>query len=78
MILFVMISIVIYEKMDDPVEENLLLRDGKLEMVHAQKVYHINIVSQYSSTSFGNEKIYRRMRLVLNRMGIQRIEHIPV
>lgn len=63
-------------KMDDPVEDNLLLRDGKLEVVNAQKVYHINVVSQYSSTSFGNEKIHKRMRLVLNRLGIKRIEHI--
>lgn len=65
-------------KMDDPVEENLLLRDGKVEVVHAQKVYHINVVSQYSSTSFGNEQIYKRMRLVLNRLGIKRIEHIQL
>ena len=65
-------------KMDDPVEENLLLRDGKLEVVHSEKVYHINIVSQYSSTSFQNEKVYKRMRLVLNRLGIKRIEHIPI
>jgi hypothetical protein len=65
-------------KMDDPVEENLLLRDGKLEVVYSQKVYHINFVSQYSSTSFRNEKIYKRMRLVLNRLGIKRIEHIPI
>jgi hypothetical protein len=65
-------------KMDDPAEENLLLRDGKLEVVHSQKVYHINFVSQYSSTSFRNEKIYKRMRLVLNRLGIKRIEHIPI
>ena len=65
-------------KMDDPVEENLLLHEGQLEVVHAQKVYHINFVSQYSSTSFRNEKIYKRMRLVLNRLGIKRIEHIPI
>lgn len=65
-------------KMDDPVEENLLLRDGKLEVVNAQKVYHINVVSQYSSASFGNEKIHKRMRLVLNRLGIKRVEHIAL
>jgi hypothetical protein len=65
-------------KMDDPVDENLLLREGRVEVVHAQKVYHINVVSQYSSASFGNEKIYRRMRLVLNRLGIKRIEHIQL
>ena len=59
-------------------EENLLLRDGKVEVVHAQKVYHINVVSQYSSASFGNEEIYKRMRLVLNRLGIKRIEYIQL
>lgn len=66
------------QKMDDPVENQLLLRDGKLQVVEAQKVYHLNIVSQYSTTSFQNKKIYRRMRLVLNRLGIQRIEHISI
>ncbi len=65
-------------KMDDPVEENLLLRDGRLDVVHSQKVYHINVVSQYSSASLGNEKIHKRMRLVLNRQGIKRIEHIQL
>lgn len=65
-------------KMDDPEEETLLLREGKLDVVHAQKVYHINIVSQYSSKSFGTKKLYKRMRLVLSRLGIKRIEHIPL
>lgn len=65
-------------KMDDPVEENLLLREGKLEVVPSLKVYHLNIVSQYSSKSFGNKKIYKRMRLVLSRLGIKRIEHISL
>jgi hypothetical protein len=65
-------------KMDDPVEENLLLHEGKLEVVPSQRVYHINFVSQYSSTSFRNAKIYKRMRLVLNRLGLKRIEHIPI
>jgi len=65
-------------KMDDPVEDQLLLRDGKLHVVESQKVYHLNVVSQYSSTSFQNQKIYRRMRLTLNRLGIKRIEHIRI
>lgn len=65
-------------KMDDPVEETLLLHDARLEVVHAQKVYHINVVSQYSSASFRNKKVYKRMRLVLSRLGIKRIEHIPL
>jgi hypothetical protein len=65
-------------KMDDPVEDQLLLREGKLKVVQTQKVYHINVVSQYSSASFRNEKIYKRMRLVLNRLGIKRIEYISI
>jgi hypothetical protein len=65
-------------KMDDPVEDQWLLRDGKLELVPSQKVYHINVVSQYSLAGFQNEKMYRRMRLVLNRLGIKRIEHIRI
>jgi hypothetical protein len=64
--------------MDDPVEDQLLLREGKLKVVQTQKVYHINVVSQYSSASFRNEKIYKRMRLVLNRLGIKRIEYISI
>jgi hypothetical protein len=65
-------------KMDDPVEDQWLLREGKLELVQSQKVYHINVVSQYSLAGFQNEKMYRRMRLVLNRLGIKRIEHIRI
>jgi hypothetical protein len=64
--------------MDDPVENQLLLREGELKVVQSQKVYHINVVSHYSSAGFRNEKIYRRMRLVLNRLGIKRIEHISL
>jgi hypothetical protein len=65
-------------KMDDPVENQLLLHDGKLKVVQSHKVYHINFVSQYTSINSRNEKIYRRMRLVLNRLGIKRIEYIPL
>ena len=65
-------------KMDDPVEDRLLLCDGELKTVQVHKVYHVNIVSQYTSLSPKNERIYKRMRLVLNRLGIKRIEYIPV
>jgi hypothetical protein len=65
-------------KMDDPVEDQLLLHDGELRVAHSHKVYHLNFVSQYISISSRNEKIYKRMRLVLNRLGIKRIEYIPL
>jgi hypothetical protein len=64
------------KKMDDPIEDQMLLQDGELKMVHSHKVYHINFVSQYTSLSTRNKKIYKRMRLVLNRLGIKRIEYI--
>ncbi len=63
-------------KMADPVEEQLLLQDGQLTTVHTQKVYHVNVVSRYKSISPGVEILYKRMRLVLTREGIKRIEYI--
>ena len=66
------------QKMDDPVEDQLLLHEGELKVVQIQKVYHVNVVSQYSLTGFQEAKIYKRMRLVLNRLGIKRIEYIAL
>ena len=66
------------KKMDEPVEDQLLLQAGELKTVQSQKVYHINFVSQYTSPGSPNEKIYKRMRLVLNRLGIKRIEYIAL
>jgi hypothetical protein len=66
------------QKMADPVEDQLLLHDGELKVVHSHKVYHLNFVSEYTSISPRNEKIYKRMRLVLNRAGIKRIEYISL
>ncbi len=65
-------------RMADPVEEQLLLEDGQLKTVHTQKVYHVNVVSRYKSISPGVEILYKRMRLVLTRKGIKRIEYISV
>jgi hypothetical protein len=65
-------------KMADPVERQLLLDEGILKTVHSHKVYHINIVSQYTSIDAQDEKLYKRMRLVLNQQGIKRIEYIPL
>lgn len=66
------------QKMADPVEDQPLLVEGELKVVQFHKVYHINFVSQYTSISHRTEKIYKRMRLVLNRLGIKRIEYIPL
>jgi hypothetical protein len=65
-------------KMDDPVEEQPLLENGELKTVQTQKVYHLNFVSRYKSVTPKIEKMYRYMRLVLNRQGIVRIENIDL
>lgn len=65
-------------KMADPIEEQLFLDDGQLKRVHTHKVYHVNVVSRYKSISPGVEILYKRMRLVLTRQGIKRIEYIAV
>jgi hypothetical protein len=65
-------------KMDDPIEDQWLLDNGELKEVHAHKVYHLNFVSQYTSLNAQSEKLYKRMRVVLNRNGILRIEYIAV
>lgn len=65
-------------KMADPVEKQLLLDNGQLKTIDTQKVYHINIVSQYTSIHPQFERLYERIRLILNREGIKRIERISV
>jgi hypothetical protein len=65
-------------KMADPVEDQPLLENGQLKNVHTHKVYHINIVSRYKSISPQVEILYKRMRLVLTRKGIKRIEYISL
>lgn len=66
------------QKMADPVEDQFLLEAGELKTVHTHKVYHVNIVSRYKSITPQVEFLYKRMRLVLNRQGIKRIEHISL
>jgi hypothetical protein len=65
-------------KMDDPIENQLFLEHRELKEVHAHKVYHLNFVSQYTSLNAQSEKLYKRMRVVLNRNGILRIEYIAL
>jgi len=66
------------QKMADPVEDQLHLENGELMTVHTHKVYHVNIVSRYKSISPKVEFLYKRMRLVLTRKGIKRIEYISL
>jgi hypothetical protein len=66
------------KKMAEPTQEHFYLQDEQLRQVICHKVYHLNFVSKYSLRYPKKIKLYKRMRLVLNREGIKRIEHLPV
>jgi hypothetical protein len=59
-------------KMDNPYEERLVLRNGRIEQVRCQRTYRINLISL-----FGREDgttTCERTLVVLSRKGIVRIE----
>jgi hypothetical protein len=66
------------QKMANPIEEQLVLKNGKLKTVKTHKVYHVNVVSRYKSISPRVEILYKRLRLVLTRQGIKRVENISL
>jgi hypothetical protein len=65
-------------KMADPVKDQLLLENEQLKTARIHKVYHVNVVSRYKSIRPKVEILYKRMRLVLTRKGIKRIEYISL
>lgn len=65
-------------KMDDPVHDRLMLSGDKLITVPTHKVYHVNLISKYALKEPNKDKVYRRHRLILNRSGIKRIEHVQL
>jgi hypothetical protein len=60
-------------RMDDPQADVHYLRDGKSETLRATRVYHVNVVIKFSSDK---DTHYERIRLVLTRRGIKRIETV--
>jgi hypothetical protein len=63
-------------KMDDPYEDRLVLRDGKVERVRCQRTYHLNLISVFSTGDDAGSTgtTCERTLVVLNRKGIVRIE----
>lgn len=59
------------EKMDESKEIISLVNQNQREKIHAKKVYHINLVIKYTSSS--GESI-KKFRVVLDKKGIKRIE----
>ncbi|MBL0058157.1 MAG: hypothetical protein IPP35_03405 [Elusimicrobia bacterium] len=62
-------------KMDEPVKDLFVLKDGKSVQIPGARVYHVNVVLRFTSET---ETRYERIRLVLNRDGIKRIEPVAV
>lgn len=60
-------------KLDQPKKSVYVLEDKGYKRVTAQKVYHLSLVTRYSS---GDSSYFRRFRVVVSRSGIKRIEEI--
>lgn len=58
-------------KMDEPTTALYALRRGRSEVIQGTRSYHVNVVIKFSSDK---ETTYERLRLVLTRDGIKRIE----
>ena len=64
-------------KMSEPVQERNYLENGELRSILCHKVYHLNIVSRYKTSQPQKAKVHNRIRLVLDRTGIKRMEAVP-
>ncbi|MDX1523240.1 MAG: hypothetical protein R3264_16565 [Anaerolineae bacterium] len=65
-------------KMADPIQERAYVGDEGITTVPIHRVYHVNLVSRYRSIWPHKDKLYKRLRLILNRTGIKRIEQVPL
>jgi len=65
-------------KMDDPTEERWYLSDGEIEQVTTHRVYRMDLLTKYKSVAPKKDKLYSRVRLVLTRDGIKRVEQSRV
>lgn len=62
------------QKMDNPKQElSILNDDGKIELVVSDKIYYLNIIMQIR---YEDQIDYKRIRLVLSRDGIKRVEEL--
>ncbi len=59
--------------MDDPQKNIFIPADGTYKKIRANRVYHINIIIQYT---FSTHQLLKKFRIILNRQGIRRIEEV--
>ena len=61
--------------MGNPRKELFVLAEGDYHRVKAERVYHLNMVLRYG----GDDRVrYKRLRIILNRRKIKRIEPVSV
>jgi hypothetical protein len=60
-------------KMDEPIKPLYALKNDRSETIPGARVYHVNVILRFTSK---RETRYERIRLVLNRDGIKRIEPV--
>jgi hypothetical protein len=60
-------------KMDEPTKDLFTLNEGRSEVIPGARVYHVNVILRFTSK---RETRYERIRLVLNRDGIKRLEPV--
>ena len=62
-------------RMGNPIKELFVLGEDDYRRVKAERVYHLNMVLRYG----GDDRVrYKRLRIVLNRRRIKRIETVSV
>jgi hypothetical protein len=60
-------------KMDNPSKTIYTLKDDKVQIIDGKRIYHLNLIIKISR----EEKVqYQRVRLILSRNGIERIDQI--
>jgi hypothetical protein len=68
------------ERLDEPVEtlEFFDIRGHRFRSTEAPKVYHVNVIVRLSRETRNGDRreVLERLRLVLNKRGIVRIEHV--
>ncbi len=60
-------------RMDDPKKELFVMDDEGYQRIKGDRVYHLNMIVRMA---FAKQKLQMRYRVVLNREGIKRIEHV--
>ena len=60
-------------RMDDPKKELFVMNDEGYHRIKGTRVYHLNIIVRMV---VAGKSLYMRYRVVLNREGIKRIEHV--